>query len=93
MFEKALISTVLLGLIVMSPFYVAYWIYNKLGFGPKEEWTLWFAWYPVLTKKEVKSDTFEWFEDEMVWLEIIERRQSRYSYGIEYRERDGTYDY
>lgn len=54
-------------LIILSPLMAAVWLDDQFHkhFGPKAEWSPWFAWRPVRTDHGF---------GEAVWLETIERR-------------------
>lgn len=54
-------------LVVLAPLMAAIWLDDQFQkrFGPKAEWTPWFAWRPVRTDHGF---------GEAVWLETIERR-------------------
>jgi hypothetical protein len=54
---------------------------KRRAIGPSEEWSWWFAWYPVCRNVDNEYD-------ESVWLEWIERRCSHFlSDDTEYRAR------
>ncbi|MFM7008271.1 MAG: hypothetical protein ACKO0Z_02910 [Betaproteobacteria bacterium] len=38
-----------------------------------EEWTLWFAWYPIYFT-EYDEDNYKRLSDNFVWLEEVERK-------------------